>query len=514
MGHDHKIEVGGRIACEYKFPSLFPLHRTATAPRMVQNSHPSDSSPPEIDEWMIAALEQLAESEDGGSPEALRAFLPEIDDQSRHFILVELIKMSMAMAAEAGTPRWLDEYYQALPDLISPDSTPMDLVMEEIQLRIEVGETFNRAEYNQRFPAMGSKLFPLRGSSEVTSSKKTTRNPEALPIGTTIDDFKIVRTLGKGAFAHVYLARQISMARLVALKVSSGTGDEPRALAQFDHPNIVRVFDQRSVKTPDVHLLYMQFHPGGTLADVVPQVRATQSTNRTGEVLLRTVDQNLLASTQVPPDRSSIRQWMKETSWPRVVAWLGIQMARALQEAHDHGVLHRDVKPANVLLTSEGIPQLADFNVSMAGAAGRAGGASSFGGSVGYMSPEHLRAIHPGLMAPTEKVGEQADLYSLGVLLWELWQGQRPFACPAGTGSWTELVQGQMESRHLEFLEPRRSGTASERVLESVLRSSLASDPNDRPVSGSEMAGRLRLALYPPKPLCFLIPSPTRWPLG
>ena len=455
--------------------------------------HPHQSS---VD-LMTDALERLVESQHGHLPERLADFLPLIDHPCRSMILVELVKMSMAIAVEAGQPRWLDDYYDALPDLITPESTPLDLVMEEIQLRIECGQLPDRDAYAKRFPRFADMLSPLFSASTATKTTKKLGRPQELPIGSTIDDFQIIAALGKGAFAYVYLAKQLSMSRLVALKVSRGTGDEPQALAQFDHPNIVRVFDQRLVDDVETHLLYMQFHPGGTLHDVVKQVEMARPSQRSGQLLLNTIDHHLLASAQVVPDRSSIRTWIADSDWPRLVAWIGIQLSRALQEAHECGVLHRDVKPANVLLTSEGIPQLADFNVSFAGAAGRAGAASSFGGSVGYMSPEHLRAINPSELTPEDSVRERSDLFSLGVLLWELWQGRRPFDCCSESDSWSEVLRDQMDARKRDLLEPVRGGTASERVLESTLRAVLSEDAQDRPSSGTEMAGRLRLAMHP-----------------
>src|SRR5690606_33457878 len=137
-------------------------------------------------------------------------------------------------------------------------------------------------------------------------------------------------------------------------------------------------------------------------ADVVKWVRA-DNTQACGGLLLECIDSQLLNTSQAVPDRSSVREWIATAPWPAVVAWIGVQLSRALHNAHDHGVLHRDVKPANVLLSAEGIPKLADFNVSFAGAAGRAGAAAMFGGSIGYMAPEHLRMIGAGGIACDEK---------------------------------------------------------------------------------------------------------------
>jgi serine/threonine protein kinase len=450
-----------------------------------------------IDHLLEMCLERYAEVAPLRDLSQLQRFLPDADPQACRYILVELIKMDMAMAAESGTVPPIEFYLEALPQYLPADDVPVDLVMEEVQLRREAGEKPDADEYQNRFPQFDSVVGQLLGVAEATAAVKNRAAPPELEIGSQIDDFLIVQTLGSGAFAHVYLARQVSMARLVALKVSRGTGDEPRALSQFDHPNIVRVFDQREVDTPPLHLLYMQFHPGGTLADVVKRIRQVDARDRDGMLLLDTIDQNLLKLAQIVPERSSVRRWIQEAQWPMVIAWLGIQLARALDDAHGRDVMHRDVKPANVLLSNEGIPKLADFNVSYAGAAGRAGAAANFGGSIGYMSPEHLRAISARLMDEVESVGEKADLYSLAILLWELWQGYRPFAADASPSSWSEAVWQQLDSRAEPPTEANRLGTASERVLESTLRKALQFDPEDRLSSGAEMAGRLTLALHP-----------------
>ncbi|HBE65835.1 MAG TPA: protein kinase [Rhodopirellula baltica] len=490
----------------------------------------AEDSTLDLDEILLACLECLAEDEEGGNPQRVWELLPArfqndaaAGDRSGRFVLVEMVKMSMAIAVQNECPRWLDDYFDTFPEWFSAESAPFDLVMEEIQLRRECGQTPEHAHYRNRFPHLESVLKPLFDSSgdQHASIAKTPRRgtPTELAVGAVVDDFEIIQKLGEGAFAHVYLARQNSMSRLVALKVANDTGDEPQALAQFDHPNIVRVFDQRQVAVRDdeaagrlseLYLLYMQFHPGGTLADVVRLARSVPLVQRDGDIHLRAVDQALLESAQVVPDRSTTRAWLVGCEWPKVVAWVGLQLADSLHTAHEAGVLHRDVKPANVLLTAEGLPQLADFNVSMAGTAGRAGAASSLGGSVGYMAPEHLDAMSITRDGRPEDVGEAADLYSLAVLLWELWQGKRPFDCSHETHSWTELLEEQHAARKREFLVPDRLDTPSERVLESVLRSALSVNPGDRPENGAAMSGSLRLAMHPEAARLF-DPKPGSW---
>ena len=123
--------------------------------------------------------------------------------------------------------------------------------------------------------------------------------------GDRIDDFELLTQLGRGAFAQVFLARQVSMERLVALKISDHKGSEPQTLAQLDHPNIVRVFDQRVAENPTARLLYMEVIPGGTLQEVVKQVRQAEKGDRTGRLLLDAVDQQLGGSGASPPGNSA-----------------------------------------------------------------------------------------------------------------------------------------------------------------------------------------------------------------
>ncbi|MCA9180089.1 MAG: serine/threonine protein kinase, partial [Planctomycetales bacterium] len=358
------------------------------------------------------------------------------------------------------------------------------------------------ADYRQRFPNLTEPIGEwLEGEGlGVANSRplysKTGEVPE-LPVDSVVDDFHLLKLLGQGAFARVYLSKQLSMQRLVALKVSRQGSDEPRALSQLDHANIVRVYDQREITQPIAILLYMQYVAGGTLADCIKQVRDMPVAQRTGAQLLASIDQNLLCANQSLPEQSVTRTLLSSMDWPRVVAWLGIQLAQGLGYAAGKGVLHRDVKPANILLSSDGVPKLADFNVSCSGLSGRAGAAAYFGGSLAYMSPEQLRVADPTDPLTADQLDGRSDLYSLGMVLWELWQGERPWVLADLASNWTEAVQMQLEIRSSSFSPNCSSQTATERVLEKVLRSLLSVDPSARPQTGQGTAARLQLAFEP-----------------
>ncbi|WP_372440720.1 serine/threonine-protein kinase [Nocardia acididurans] len=347
---------------------------------------------------------------------------------------------------------------------------------------------------------------PTRATGGGLSTPDTGTLLDRIEIGQRIDDFDLLTSLGSGAFARVFLARQRSLQRLVAVKISADHGTEPQTLAQLDHDYIVRVFDQRlmsGVRTESgrrLRLLYMQFLPGGTLLGVLRWVRATPAADRSGQLLLDAVDAAMEEKGEIRPTDSSVRAEIAGLSWPETVAWLGRRLAEALDYADGHGVLHRDVKPANVLLTAEAVPKLADFNISFSRNLDGASPVSYFGGSLSYMSPEQLEACHPATARTAADLDTRADIFSLGVVLWELLTGAKPFddstAGPGDHGDRTTLEA---------MLARRRTGVetaALDRVppdcpaaLRRVLLTCLAPDREQRWSSGNALAKQLELCL-------------------
>ncbi len=348
---------------------------------------------------------------------------------------------------------------------------------------------------------------------------------DRIEIGQRIDDFDLLTGLGSGAFARVFLARQRSLQRLVAVKISADHGTEPQTLAQLDHDYIVRVFDQRLLDTGDelaggsrrLRLLYMQFLPGGTLLSVLRWVRATPQEERSGRLLLDAVDAAMEEKGEIRPTDSSLRAEIAALSWPETVAWLGRRLAEALDYASDHGVLHRDVKPANVLLTAEGVPKLADFNISFSRNVEGTSPVAYFGGSLAYMSPEQLEACHPGRERSAADLDTRADIYSLGVVLWELLTGAKPF------DDSTAGANAHGDDTTLEAMLERRSGGVDEAALQRlppdcpaalrrVLLTCLAPDRSGRWDNGATLAKQLELCLDP-RARDLVDPPPGSWRL-
>jgi serine/threonine protein kinase len=243
--------------------------------------------------------------------------------------------------------------------------------------------------------------------------------------GQRVDDFELVRLLGSGSFARVFLARQVSLGRQVALKVSVNRGNEARTLAILEHDHIVRVFSEVVDAQHDLRLLCMQYVPGTTLERVITTLARQPDPRPSGKAVLAVIDAQ--ASDPAPLDLAALRdrQLLGELDAVETACWLGARLAEALAHAHGQGVLHRDVKPANILLNRYGRPLLVDFNVATTR---REAAGQPLGGTLAYMSPEHLDAFAGHV--PADEVGPRGDVYSLGVVLYELLAGRLPAGAP------------------------------------------------------------------------------------
>nr|WP_090339245.1 serine/threonine-protein kinase [Mycolicibacterium malmesburyense]CRL67434.1 serine/threonine protein kinase [Mycolicibacterium malmesburyense] len=329
-----------------------------------------------------------------------------------------------------------------------------------------------------------------------------------IEVGQRLDDFDLLLELGSGAFARVFLARQRSMQRLVAVKISANEGHEPQTLAQLDHDYIVRVFDQRILRDQNWRLLYMQYLPGGTLLDVVETIHRAPRPPETGQALLDAVDMALEARGEFRPTESATRTELATLPWPDTVAWLGRRLAQALDYANSRGVLHRDIKLANVLLAPDGTPKLADFNISFARNVTGASPFEYFGGSLSYMSPEQLMACQPGHALDRATLDSRSDIYSLAVVLWELLTGEKPFDDSAAREARARAGGAIGDLTALELMLTTRSQGVSPAAvaglpancptaLKRVLLKALSADRESRWSSGAELAEQLQLCLDP-----------------
>ncbi len=436
--------------------------------------------------------------ESASEPPGMSGHLPESQGTLRRMVLIELIKVDLEYRYGREEEKLSLEAYQSqFPDLAKPDGMPVDLIYEEYHVRRTAGETVDVNNCLTRFPEQSEaiiRMFKLH-SPTVSMSFTGQQLTKSFEPGDRIDDFYLMSNLGSGAFGSVFLARQESMQRMVALKVSADKGAEAQTLAQLDHPNIVRVYDQTRLPDQNLRLLYMQFAAGGTLQAVVRAARNSDS--KCGQIVADCVADAVEATGVLSSQSASLKDGMAHKPWPQVVCQLGMELAHALHYAHDHGILHRDVKPANVLLDANGTAKLADFNISFSSELQGSGPASYFGGSLAYMSPEQLDACDPGHTTQPTDLDGRADVFSLGVVLWELTYGQRPFNDEAVVGNWCETVAGMAAVRRAGLPVPSTSADPVQQRLLSVLRRCLAPDRAGRYQSGNELAQDLGLCLQP-----------------
>lgn len=475
-------------------------------------------------------LDRLAECIDaliaawglGGAPPNLAPFVVALPTEIRSLALVELIKVDLEHRwDDRRAPKLLEAYLLDFPELCA-DGVPCDLIYEEYHIRKQLGDSVDAQDYFERFPAHASELGRLLGleGPHVTTTIVTGERLQQVKVGEEIDDFALLTELGKGAFASVYLARQKSMQRIVALKISDDKGNEPQTLAQLDHPHIVRVYDQRQLPERRLRLLYMQHISGGTLEGVRNYASRLPATSLSGKSYLAAVDEALDKKGESPPSSSSVRHKLQHANWPQVICWLGARLSSALAYAHNIGVLHRDIKPANVLVAADGSPKLADFNISFSSKLEGASPAAYFGGSLAYMSPEQLEACDPRHERQAEDLDGRSDIYSLGIMLWELLTGERPFRDEM-QANWSRQLTEMTARRRAGVSEAARSRLPANCPpgLEPALLRCLSPNVKDRFASAGELARALDLCLQPRAQKLLQMPQgkwrqlPRRWPV-
>lgn len=335
----------------------------------------------------------------------------------------------------------------------------------DIELRKGQGERPVVSDYEERFPEEGSRIQAIfeeaqRAASLVSSVKltgvETSQGPKVKTTPTMtsavppkqLGRFEIRSVLGEGAFGTVYRARDPQLDRDVALKVPRFAGKqsreererflrEARAAAGLHQAHICPVHEVGTIDGRDyIVLAYIDGKPLSKLLQTQPKLSGRQ------------------------------------------IAAVVRKLALALQEAHDQGIIHRDLKPANIMINRKGEPVIMDFGLARRENSGDAqiSHSGQIMGTPAYMSPEQARG-------DGKAVGPGSDIYSLGVVLYELLCGRRPFE-----GTVTEVI-GQI--LHVEPPQPSQFRSDVDPRLQAICMRAIAKTPSERYSSMKEFATAL-----------------------
>ena len=305
-----------------------------------------------------------------------------------------------------------------------------------------------------------------------------------------LGDFEIVREVGRGGMGVVYEALQISLSRRVALKVLPFAAmldpqrlqrfqNEARAAACLHHCNIVPVFAVGADR--GVHFYAMQYIEGRNLADLIHDMRRraglpdekceASATWHDGRPAERVANSTLPAAA-LSTQRSSAPQ-----TFFRTTAELAVQAAQALHHAHQEGVVHRDVKPANLMVDAAGRLWITDFGLAQVHNDPRLTTTGALIGTLRYMSPEQASG--------DQVVDHRTDLYSLGATLYELLTLRAAF-----DGDDRGMLLQQITQD--EPPPPRKLNPSIPPDLETIVGKAMAKNPAERYPTAQALADDLR----------------------
>ncbi len=378
--------------------------------------------------------------------------------------LLTLVKADQRGRWQLGEAVRVEAYLDQHPQLRTDTQAIVELIGNEILLRRERGDRPALAEYLQRFGEFEEPLrqwFPSHSPELVFDGTQIVSNSILQHAATSllsaeqmakslpeVPGYQVLAELGRGGMGVVYKARHNRLKRLVALKMLlAGASADPvlqarirteaEAVARLQHPNIVQIYEVGDHdKLPFLTLEYVD---GGSLAQ--------------------------RAEGNAVPAREA--------------AELVEAIARGIHHAHQYGILHRDLKPRNILLTADGTPKVTDFGLAkLLDAETGPTPTEAFLGTPSFMAPEQAFGNARG-------VGVQADVYGLGAILYALLTGDPPF-------KGTTLLNTLEKVRSEEPVPPTCLQKGLPRDLESICLRCLEKEPGRRYASAEDLADDLR----------------------
>ncbi len=483
-----------------------------------------------------AALDKFEENWSVSSDRLIESVVTTTSEEATPELLLELIRADIGRRYGAAVPVSLESYVQRFPDVFVDEERTALVCYEDFRARKSRGLPCPSSRWSG-MPAVNAQawyrelLVTSVDSGDWSSSAEFRHDTgQALRCSpqdaaeTTVTnflrmgDFELVALLGSGSFSRVYLARQTSLGcRYVALKVVNRALREPSHLARLQHTGIVPLYSCHYVDRR--WLLCMPYSGPATLADWLKQNSVPSS--RSGRSLIETLrnaqnrvtmrsslnsstvnsnhteavldEQQRGEAIQHDSDLETLRRWHEAASEPlqqltklnsrQFVLWIFRRLASALAHAHQRGIVHGDLKPANILIRNDGEPALIDFNLSQMIDDGPRRWS---GGTLSYMAPEQLTALanhKQGTALP------QADIYALGLMVFEIIEGRLPFSGPFSSAEADLLAASQRRTGPLVFQQTQAADEGLRRIVERCLAVRL----EDRYMSGTELLEDLDL---------------------
>lgn len=364
-----------------------------------------------------------------------------------------------------------------------------DALDEYCQLR-EQDRSLTASQFCNRYPSYRQSLRRLIDVHDAMDQQPALEEANWPEIFSEFLGYEIIHELGVGAIARVYLAAETALGgRLVAIKVSQQGGDEAETLGKLTHPNVVPVFSIKYDKETEMTAVCMPYHGSATLADLLEIGFESGTPPTTAQVILDAAREReqVVDFVDNAASENASDPVLLHGSYVDGVVRLGIQLAEALAYTHEHGILHRDLKPSNVLLTPVGVPMLLDFNL----ASDIEGGARRLGGTLPYMPPEQIRDVHLQPYEADLSGDPRSDIFSLGVILYELLTGKLPFGDPPVDVVPRQAAEACLKAQEETPAKVNQLNPAVGQDIANIVARCLALDIDERPATAAELSADL-----------------------
>ena len=417
-------------------------------------------------------------TEDTNHRHAVPAFAPQsVSSAERADLLAARLADGLARAWHRGDRLRAEDLLAATVFLVDHPAAGWIVVFEEICQRRVLGPPPTLDEFLDRFPRWEVEIRRTFADIPI--------GPRFPACGESVAGCRLVTELGRGAAGRVFLAVQDDLAgRPVVLKMTPCAGFEHLSLARLLHSHIVPLYFVQDLPERNVRVLAMPYLGGASLEQVLEELACLPIRRRRGRHVLEAMDRIQARLPVRLPVTGPARTLWKRSSYSESISWLGACLAEALHYAHERGLVHLDLKPANVLLAGDGQPLLLDFHLARAPVPAGGGSDERFGGTPGFMAPEHrlaFDAVRAERPIP-QTVDGRSDLYALGMVLYVALGGEPP---PEGE-----------RARPLQLWNPGIG-----RGLSDILGKCLEIDPARRYTAAADLAADLHRYLAN-QPLC------------